>query len=84
MKSIQPTPWTNTGLIAAQLNVTCVFDDWNTTRTYNWVLFTADGHVVDSGTEQEAGDTYTPLLPSLQYPYTFVANAKGLTLISNN
>ena len=84
MRGINAIIWTNTGLTATQLAVTCGYDDWSSTRTYNWTLFTAQGQVVDSGTIQESGETYTPLLTSLQYPYSFVANAKGLTLTSNN
>ena len=83
MKQIQPIQYTNGPLIATQLLVTGGADDYATTRTYVWALFTADGQAVDAGTIDETGPTYTPLLTDLNYPYTYVAAnlAKPLTII---
>ena len=82
MKQIQPIQFTDGPLIATQLLVTGGADDYATTRTYVWTLFTADGQPVDAGELPESAPTYTPLLTDLNYPYTYVAAnlSKTLTL----
>jgi len=83
MRQIQPTIWTNNGLTATQLIVTCAGDDYATARTYAWTLLTAEGAAVDAGAIEESGATYTPVIPSVDYAYNYVAAnlSQPLTLI---
>jgi len=82
---IQPKVWTNNGLTATQLIVTCAGDDYATKRTYAWTLLTEDGAPVDAGAIEESGPTYTPVIASVAYVYNYVAGnlSQPLTLIGS-
>lgn len=79
MKQISPVQDTNNeSLIATQLRVIGVSDDYESQATFNWYLFTETGELVNNGTVICAEEDYLLWDGSNEFPYTFVASIKNL------
>jgi hypothetical protein len=82
MKQITPVQDTSDEtLIATQLRVLGVSDDYETQATFNWYLFTETGELVNNGTLICAEEDYLLWDGSNEFPYTFVAGVKNLEII---
>jgi len=82
MKQITPVQDTNDkSLIATQLRVLGVSDDYETQATFNWYLFTETGELVNNGTVVCTEEDYLLWDGNNEFPYTFVAGVKNLEII---
>lgn len=84
MKSIQPIQWKYNAPQATDLNVRIIFDNLSNTCNLYWQLFAADSTQVDSGNLSITGDDYQNWDGNNDYPYTYVANKWGITIIGDD
>lgn len=80
MQQIEPINW-NPEQVATQLQVWNVSDNLETACTFGWQLLTAQGSYVDTGAVPCDGVTYLDWDGNRQFPYNYVANSIGVTLL---
>lgn len=80
MQQIEPINW-NPEQVATQLQVWNVNDNLESGCTFGWQLLTAQGSYVDTGTVPCDGITYLDWDGNRQFPYNYVANTIGVTLL---
>lgn len=80
MQDIQPIQWTP-GVWAEKIQVWNTNDNLESQCSFGWQLLTSQGAYVDTGAVFCAGQEYTQWDGNRSFPYTFVANFIGVTLI---
>jgi len=81
MRQIEPIQNTTDGNLATQLLVTIVTDDLLSFCSFDWKLFDDNGTLVNNGLLSCFGEDYSNWNGNNDYPYSFVATAKNLTLL---
>jgi hypothetical protein len=81
MENIQPVLWSPVLPEATQIQVWNNNDDLETQCNFGWQLLTATGQYVDTGAIACTGDQYQQWDGNRQWPYNFVCDFLGLTLI---
>jgi hypothetical protein len=84
IKQIKPIQYTEEGNLATQLQVTLVYDDLNTSCSFDWKLFDDNGTLVNNGIINCFGNDYLSWSGDNNFPYTFVSNnlSKPITLLN--
>lgn len=82
MKQIEPIQYVPTSpLIATLITVWIISDNLVDQALFGWQLLTDQQEIVDNGTVACEGQDYANWDGNRQFPYTFTANALGVTLI---
>jgi hypothetical protein len=81
MENIIPVLWSPVHPEATQIQVWNTNDDLQTFCLFGWQLFTAQGAVVDTGSISCNGENYASWNGNRQWPYNYVCDTLGLTLI---
>jgi hypothetical protein len=72
---------TNDQVPVTQLSVKILYDDLNTHAVFYWALHTVTGTKVNEGTVDCVGEEYELWDGNNNFPYEYVAQVKGLSLI---
>jgi hypothetical protein len=81
MEQIQPIKWNPDKPEATQIQVWNSSDDLESQCTFGWQLLTDTGATVDTGSIFCTGVDYLQWDGNRQWPYNYVCNFLGLTLI---
>jgi hypothetical protein len=81
MQNIIPIKWVPNKPDATIISVVNIDDNLETQSTFRWQLLDAIGALVDEGTVLCAGVEYLNWDGNRQFPYTFTADALGVTLL---
>ena len=81
MEQIQPIKWNPNEPDATQIQVWNTNDNLDSQCTFGWQLLTANGTPVDTGAIMCYGQDYLQWDGNRQWPYNFVCDSLGLTLV---
>ena len=81
MENIVPIKWNPDTPDATQIQVWNASDNLDTQCTFGWQLLTSSGEFVDTGSIFCTGQDYLNWDGNRQWPYNFVADTIGVTLV---